>query len=222
VILGCICFVFLTWAVVPDLSYTTTYYFYLDPVEDGGLGFTPNFWCTPHRQTGRQTRHDTRHTHTQTNRACVLLSGDAATLEPCSTTQPTVSQPVCTSCPNGPSSPSAHHREPLRACRGLISIIGDIALLVAAWIFGAFLTKTPLRPLFVALQLFVRICTRCFALPCSVLVAARPPSVCLCLCVSLRSSAVFRPHACSARCLIYPLPCRAFTHLHGFLWWSYA
>ena len=124
-----------------------------------------------------------------------MLSGDAATLKPCSTTQHTVSQrsffPQC-----------AHHREPLRARRGLISIIGDIALLVAAWIFGAFLTKTPLRPLFVALQLFVRTRTRCFALPYSVLVAARPPSVCLCLCVSSCSSAVFLPHACSARCLI--------------------
>ena len=35
-ILSCIAFIFLTWAVTPDLFYGTTYYFYLSP-EDGCL-----------------------------------------------------------------------------------------------------------------------------------------------------------------------------------------
>ena len=48
-ILSCIAFIFLTWAVTPDLFYGTTYYFYLSP-EDGCLP-DPNAVRTPNAQT---------------------------------------------------------------------------------------------------------------------------------------------------------------------------
>jgi hypothetical protein len=36
----------------------------------------------------------------------------------------------------------------------LISVLGDVSMLFGAWMYGAFLTMTPLRPLFFLLQLF--------------------------------------------------------------------
>jgi hypothetical protein len=80
VVLSAVLYIFLTWAVVPDVSNGATFYFYTGNTTDGGLGF-----------------------------------GDVT--------------------------------------YSMLSVVGDIAMLGASYIYGAFLGSSPLRRLFIGLQL---------------------------------------------------------------------
>lgn len=80
VILRAVLYIFLTWALVPDVSSGVTYFFYTGSKKDGGLGF-----------------------------GAVMYS--------------------------------------------MLSVVGDIAMLGASYIYGAYLGSTPLRKLFIGLQL---------------------------------------------------------------------
>ena len=62
-ILSCIAFIFLTWAVTPDLFYGTTYYFYLSP-EDG---------CLPDPNAVRTTRRSGLPALLLSQRSCVTV-----------------------------------------------------------------------------------------------------------------------------------------------------
>jgi hypothetical protein len=79
-ILSAVLYIFLTWAIVPDVSSGVTYFFYTGSSAAGGLGFGP-----------------------------VTYS--------------------------------------------MLSVVGDVAMLVASYVYGAYLGSTPLRRLFVGLQL---------------------------------------------------------------------
>jgi MFS family permease len=59
-----------------------------------------------------------------------------------------------------PWKPCCYYTEPTHGGLGfdaqfwaIIAILGDLAMMLASWAYGAFLTKSPLRPLFVLLQL---------------------------------------------------------------------
>ena len=80
VVLSAVVYIFLTWAVVPDVGTGATYYFYTGKKSDGGLQF------------GEVTY-------------------------------------------------------------SMLSVVGDIAMLGASYIYGAYLGSTPLRKLFIGLQL---------------------------------------------------------------------
>lgn len=80
VVLSAVVYIFLTWAVVPDVGTGATYYFYTGKKSDGGLQF-----------------------------------GDVT--------------------------------------YSMLSVVGDIAMLGASYIYGAYLGSTPLRKLFIGLQL---------------------------------------------------------------------
>ena len=80
VVLSAVIYIFLTWAVVPDVGTGATYYFYTGKKSDGGLQF-----------------------------------GDVT--------------------------------------YSMLSVVGDVAMLGASYIYGAYLGGTPLRKLFIGLQL---------------------------------------------------------------------
>ena len=133
-ILRCIVFMFLTWAVVPDLFYGTTYYFYTSPLEG----------CVP---------------------STSFPVGDAKGQCGCTHSAALDCIPTADSCgavPNRNMSTSTNCSFTGSGVGGLgfdadewgmISVIGDAAMLMASLLYGACLTTTSLRTLFVLLQL---------------------------------------------------------------------
>ena len=129
VILRCIVFIFLTWAVVPDFFYGTTYYFYTSPID----GCVPELADNTSVQCG--CTNSTAPDCVLTADSCGLVRNSSIAGTGCSFTHE-----------SGGLGFDARQW-------GLILVIGDAAMLLASLVYGACLTTIPLRTLFVLLGL---------------------------------------------------------------------
>lgn len=133
VILRCIVFIFLTWAVVPDFFYGTTYYFYTAPID----GCVPEVENTTVENFPLQCgcTHSAAPDCVLTADSCGIARNNSMTGSGCA---------------------FAHDSGGLGFNArqwGLILVIGDAAMLLASLVYGACLTAIPLRTLFVLLGL---------------------------------------------------------------------